>query len=285
MISTASGVRPRRSVLYMPASNPRAVEKARTLACDAVILDLEDAVAPDMKEAARAAVLETLKTGGFGHREVAVRVNGFGTFWIADDFAAIAAAKPDAIVVPKVDSASQAAEAVQLAGGVPVWAMIESPRAVLDADRIAAVAGVTALVAGMADFAKDIGAKPGADRIELLYALQRILIAARAEGRVALDGVHADIGDAEGLEIACRQGAAMGFDGKTLIHPSQIEPANRAFSPDPAAIEEARGLIAAHEAARAEGKGVTTYKGRMVEALHVETARRLLAFAEAIAAR
>ena len=278
-------LRPRRSALYMPGSNPRAVAKARSLPCDAVILDLEDAVAPDMKDAARGAVLAELTARGFGHREVTVRVNGFGTPWMAEDFAAVAAAKPDAIVVPKVDSVDQAAEAVRLAAGVPVWAMIESPRAVLDADKIAAVAGVTGLVAGMADFAKDIGARPGADRLELLYALQRILIAARAAGIVALDGVHADIGDLDGLEVACRQGAAMGFDGKTLIHPNQIEAANRAFSPDPAAIDEARGLIAAHEAARAEGKGVTTYNGRMVEALHVEAARRLLAFAEAIQGR
>lgn len=278
-------LRPRRSALYMPGSNPRAVAKARSLPCDAVILDLEDAVVPDMKDAARGAVLAELKAGGFGNREVTVRVNGFGTPWMADDFAAVAAAKPHAIVVPKVDCVDQAAEAVRLAAGVPVWTMIESPRAVLDADKIAAVAGVTALVAGMADFAKDIGARPGADRLELLYALQRILIAARAAGIVALDGVHADIGDLEGLEIACRHGAAMGFDGKTLVHPNQIEPANRAFSPDPGAIHEARGLIAAHEAARAEGKGVTTYQGRMVEALHVEAARRLLAFAEAIQGR
>jgi citrate lyase beta subunit len=280
-----TAVRPRRSVLYMPASNPRAIEKARSLACDAVILDLEDAVAPDAKASARAAAVEALKAGGFGHREVAIRVNGFGTPWFADDFAAAVAVVPDAIVVPKVDSSDQAAEAVRLAFGVPVWAMIESPRAVLDADRIAAVDGVAALVAGMADFAKDIGARPGVDRVELLYALQRMLIAARAAGIVALDGVHADIGDLAGLEIACRQGAAMGYDGKTLVHPSQIEPANRAFSPTPDAIEEARGLIAAHETARAEGRGVTTYNGRMVEVLHVEAARRLLAFAEAIAGR
>jgi citrate lyase beta subunit len=280
-----TAVRPRRSALYMPSSNPRALEKARSLDCDTVILDLEDAVAPDAKESARAAVVETLKAGGFGHREVTVRVNGFGTRWMADDFAAVVAAKPDAIVVPKVDSADQAAEAVRMAGGLPVWAMIESPRAVLDADKVAAVDGVTALLAGMADFAKDIGAKPGVDRVELLYALQRMLIAARAAGIVALDGVHADIHDLDGLKVACRQGAAMGFDGKTIVHPNQIEPANRAFSPDPADVEEARGLIAAHEAARAEGKGVTTYKGRMVEVLHVESARRLLAYAEAIERR
>ena len=274
--------RPRRTALYMPGSNPRAIEKARSLPCDAVILDLEDAVAPDAKVAARDAVLAALAFGGFGHREVTVRVNGFGTPWMVEDFARVAAGRPDAIVVPKVDTPEQAAEAVRLAAGVPVWAMIESPRAVLDADRIAAVDGVTALLAGMADFAKDIGARPGIDRLEILYALQRMLIAARAAGIVALDGVHADIHDLAGLEVACRQGAAMGFDGKTLVHPNQIEPANRAFSPDPAAIDEARGLIAAHEAALGEGRGVTTHNGRMVEVLHVEAARRLLAFADVI---
>lgn len=277
--------RPRRSVLYMPASNPRAIEKARSLDCDAVILDLEDAVAPDAKPAARAAAVEAIRAGGFGHREMAIRVNGFGTDWMGDDLAAAVAARPDAIVVPKVDSEAQAREAVRLAGGIPIWAMIESPRAVLDCDRIAAVEGVAALIAGMADFAKELGARPGPDRLELIYALQRMLIAARAAGIAALDGVHADIQDLDGLAIACRQGAAMGFDGKTLVHPSQVEPANRAFSPDSAAIDDARGLIAAHEAARAAGRGVTTYRGRMIEVLHVAAARRLLAFADAIAAR
>ena len=277
--------RPRRSVLYMPASNSRAIEKARGLDCDAVILDLEDAVAPDAKPAARAAAVEAIRAGGFGHREMAIRVNGFGTEWMDEDFAAAAAARPAAIVVPKVDSAAQAQEAVRRAGGIAVWAMIESPRAVLDCDRIAAVDGVAALLAGMADFAKDVGARPGVDRLELMYALQRMLIAARAAGIVALDGVHADIQDLDALDVACRQGAAMGYDGKTLVHPNQIEAANRAFSPDPAAIEDARGLIAAHDAAKAEGRGVTTFNGRMVEVLHVAAARRLLAFADAIAAR
>jgi citrate lyase beta subunit len=277
--------RPRRSVLFLPASNPRAIEKSRTLACDAVILDLEDAVAPDAKVAARDAAAAAVAVGGFGHREVAIRVNGVGTGWMADDFAAAVAVRPDAIVIPKVDSAEQAAEAVRLAGGIPVWAMIESPRALLSVDRIAATAGVSSLVAGTADLAKDLRARPGRDRTELVYALQRILIAARAAGIAALDGVHADFSDAYGFEVACEQGAAMGFDGKTLIHPNQIEPANRAFAPDPAAIEEAQGLIAAHEAARLEGKGVATFRGRMIEALHVESAHRLLAFADAILGR
>ncbi|MFC3713010.1 HpcH/HpaI aldolase/citrate lyase family protein [Sphingoaurantiacus capsulatus] len=273
--------RPRRSVLYMPASNPRALEKARSLGCDAVILDLEDAVAPDAKEAARAAAVAAVREGGFGRRELAIRVNGFGTPWMADDFAAAVAARPNAIVVPKVDSEAQAVEAVRLAYGIPVWAMIESPKSLIAVERIAAVEGVTALIAGMADFAKDLRAKPGRDRLELMYALQRMLVAARAAGIVALDGIHADIPDLDALDIACKQGAAMGFDGKTLVHPNQIEAANRAYSPDPAAIAEAEGLIAAFEAGQAEGKGVTTYNGRMVEVLHVAEARRLLAFAEA----
>lgn len=277
--------RPRRSVLYMPASNPRAIEKARSLDCDAVILDLEDAVAPDAKQMARAAAVDAVRNRGFGHRELAIRVNGFGTEWMPDDFAAAVAARPDAIVVPKVDSEAQAQDAVQLAFGIPVWAMIESPRALLACDRIAAVEGVSALVAGTADFAKELGARPGRDRLELLYMLQRLLVAARAAGLVALDGVHADLQDLGALETACQQGAALGFDGKTLVHPNQIDAANRAFSPDPAAVEDARGLIAAHEAAQAEGRGVTTYRGRMIEVLHVDSARRLLAFADAIAAR
>jgi citrate lyase beta subunit len=275
----------RRSVLYLPAANPRAVEKAKGLGCDAVILDLEDAVAPELKADARAAAVAAVKAKDFGHRELIVRVNGFGTPWMADDFAAIVAAGPDAIQVPKIDSAEQAAEAVRMAQGLPVWAMIESPRAVLSAEHIVAVEGVTCVVGGLADLAKDLGAKPGADRAEISYAVQKILVAARAFGRVALDGVHASIHDLEGLEIAAKQGAAMGYDGKTLVHPGQIEIANRAFSPSEEALADAQGLLDAHATAQAEGKGVTTFKGKMVEVLHVVEAKKLLAFAEAIAAR
>lgn len=280
-----SSLRPRRSLLFLPAANARAIEKARTLSCDVVILDLEDAVAPDAKVEARQAARAAVEAGGFGHREVAIRVNGLGTRWSDADFEAAVAAGADAIVVPKVESADEAARAVALACGRPVWLMIETPRGVLAADRIAGVDGVAAIVAGTSDLAKDLGATPGPDRLPLLYSLSRMVVAARAYGRLAFDGVHLAIGDSDGLRAVCVQGAAMGFDGKTLIHPSQIEIANQAFAPDEAAIEEARGIIAANEAALAEGKGVTTYRGKLVESLHVEGARRLLALADTIAAR
>lgn len=278
-------IRPLRSVLYLPASNPRAVEKARTLDCDAVILDLEDAVAPDAKPDARHAAVEAAKAGGFGHRLLAIRVNALSTPWGRDDFAAASTAPVDAIVVPKVDSPAQAAEAVAAAGGKPVWAMIESPRAVIDVAQIAATPGLAALVAGTADLAKDLRARAGNDRLPFLFALSAMLNAARAYGVVALDGIHADIQDLEGVEQTSRQGAELGFDGRTIVHPSHIEPANRAYAPSLEAVENARGLIAAHEQAEAEGRGVTTYKGRLVEVLHVAEARRLLAFAEAISRR
>ncbi|MCA3255359.1 MAG: CoA ester lyase [Alphaproteobacteria bacterium] len=277
--------RPRRSALYLPASNARAVEKAKTLDCDVVILDLEDAVAPDMKVEARAAAVAAVESRSFGHRELIVRINGFGTPWMDDDMAAIVAAKPDGVQVPKIDTPQQAAEAVRMARDLPLWAMIESPRAVLAAGDIAGVEGVFSIVGGLADLAKDLKATPGPDRTELLYAIQAILVAARAHGRIALDGVHTDIHDLDGLARAAAQGAAMGYDGKTVVHPSHIEAANRAFSPSPQAIEDARGLLAAHEAAKAEGRGVTTFKGKMVEVLHVAEAKRMLAFADAIAAR
>ena len=280
-----SSVRPRRSVLYLPASNARAIEKARGLDCDCVILDLEDAVAPDAKPDARASAVAAIRAGGWGHRELIVRINGFGTPWMLDDFAAITAAKPDAVQVPKIDSVEQATEAVRLAAGLPVWAMIESPRAVLTAEHIVAVDGVSCVVSGLADLAKDLGATPGADRFELTYAIQKILLAARASGRVALDGVTADIRDTAGHALACRQGAAMGYDGKTLVHPDQIAAANAAFAPDAEAIAYAHGLVAAHEAAAADGRGVTTFKGKMVEVLHVAEAKRLLTFAGALAKR
>lgn len=280
-----SSVRPRRSVLYLPASNARAIEKARGLDCDCVILDLEDAVAPDAKPDARAAAITAIQAGGWGHRELIVRINGFGTPWMFDDFAAVIAARPDAVQVPKIDTPDQAAEAVRLAGGLPVWAMVESPRAVLSAEHIAAVPGVTCIVAGLADLAKDLGARPGPERHELSYAIQKILLSARASGRIALDGVTADIRDSAGHAVACQQGASMGYDGKTLVHPDQIAAANAAYAPDDEAIAHAEGLVAAHEAAAAEGRGVTTFKGKMVEVLHVAEAKRLLAFAGALAKR
>lgn len=275
--------RPLRSLLYLPASNPRAVAKARTLDADAVILDLEDAVAPDAKPAARDAAAAAVREGGWGARAVIVRVNGLSTSWGADDFAALAGLELLAVQVPKVDGPADAAAAVAAAGGLPVFAMIETPRGVLSADAIAAVPGVTALVAGMADLAKELRARPGPDRVPLLYALSRIVLAARASGILAFDGVFTAIHDLAGLEAEARQGLALGFDGKTLVHPGQIEATNRVFSPSPEELAEAAAVIAAYEAGLAAGTGVTTLRGRMVEVLHVAEARRLLATAAAIA--
>lgn len=274
--------RAHRSVLYLPAANARAIEKARTLDADVVILDLEDAVAPDAKPAARDAAVEAVKSGGWGRRAVAIRVNGIGTNWYEADFLAVKAAKPAAVVVPKVNSAAEAAEAVRLAGGVPVWAMIETPRGVQAVDAIADTPGVAALVVGAADLEKDLGCRVGPVRAEIQYALQRVVIAARAAGIMAFDAMYPDIKDMEGLEAVTLQGRALGFDGKTLIHPTQIETANRVFSPSAAEVEQAHRIVAAFEAAKADGKGVATLDGKIVEVLHAAQARELIAFAESI---
>lgn len=274
--------RPLRSILYLPAANARAIEKARTLASDAVILDLEDAVAPEAKPGARDAAIAAAAAGGWGRRLLLVRVNGLATEWGHADLAAAATAPFDAVVVPKVDNAAEAADAVARAGGKPVWPMIETPRGVLAAAPIAATPGVEALVAGMADLAKDLGARPGPDRLPLLYALSHIVLAARAADILAFDGVYTAIGDDAGFAAEARHGAALGFDGKTLIHPTQIDAANAVFGPDPAEVAAARHMVAAWDAARAEGKGIITLDGKMVEHLHVETARRLIARAELV---
>lgn len=275
--------RAHRSVLYLPAANARAIEKARTLDADVVILDLEDAVAPDAKPVARDAAVEAVKSGGWGRRAVAIRVNGIGTNWYEADFLAVKAAKPAAVVVPKVNSAAEAAEAVRLAGGVPVWAMIETPRGVQAVDAIADTPGVAALVVGAADLEKDLGCRVGPVRGEIQYALQRVVIAARAAGIMAFDAMYPDIKDMEGLEAVTLQGRALGFDGKTLIHPAQIETANRVFSPSVVEVEQAHRIVAAFEAAKADGKGVATLDGKIVEVLHAAQARDLIAFAESIA--
>jgi citrate lyase beta subunit len=270
---------PWRSLLYLPASNARAVEKARGLAADAVILDLEDAVAPEAKTDARSAAVAAV-ADGFGGRPVGIRVNGFGTGWCEADFAAVAASAAAFLVVPKIDGAEDAARAVALAEGKPLFAMIETPRAVQRVDAIADVAGVAALLAGFADLQKDLRAKPGPDRAPLLYAASRIVMAARASGLLAFDGVFTGIGDAAGLAREARQAVELGFDGKSCIHPSQIDGVNRAFSPDAEAVAHARGLVEAHARAMAEGKAVATFKGRMVELLHVAEAKRTLRLAE-----
>jgi citrate lyase subunit beta/citryl-CoA lyase len=288
-------IRPRRSVLYMPGSNARAIEKAKTLACDAVILDLEDSVAPDAKEAARDQVAAAVKAGGFGRREVFVRVNGIDTPWHADDLSAAAHAAPDAIVVPKISNP----QTVELIGrrlldmGTPhktrVWAMIETPLAIFNILAIAAEARdsetrLDGFVLGTNDLAKETRAKLVPGRAPMLPWLSNCVLAARHHGIEILDGVYNDIGDAQGFAAECRQGVELGFDGKTLIHPSQIEPCNAAFSPSDEEVAQARKMIAAFELPENKNKGVVSIDGRMVERLHAEMARRTVSIADAIAA-
>ncbi len=281
--------RPRRSALYVPGSNARALEKARSLAADVLILDLEDAVAPSAKDEARRLVVAAIAQGGYGHREVAVRANGLGAPWGAADLAALARAGADAVLLPKVEQAAEvlaARSALDEAGGpadLPLWCMVETPRGVLGAPAIAGASPrVACLVAGTNDLVKDLRARHTPGRAEVLTSLSLVLLAARAHGLAALDGVHLDLADDAGFEAACRQGRDLGFDGKTLVHPRTIDAANRIFSPDEREVEEARRIIAAHAAAEASGKGVAVVDGRLVEALHVANARRVIALAEAI---
>jgi citrate lyase subunit beta/citryl-CoA lyase len=282
---------PRRSVLYMPGANERALEKAKGLEADALIFDLEDAVAPDAKAEARDRVCAAVAGGGYGRRELTIRVNGLDTEWHADDVAAVAKAGPAGMVVPKINSVDdlQAVEKALEAGGAPdhtrIWAMLETPIAMLDAHRIAASSErLAVLVMGTNDLAKELQAEHVPGRQPLLTGLQLCLLAARATGKVILDGVYNDIKDAEGFEAECVQGRQLGFDGKTLIHPSQLEPANRVFAPDAEQLEKAREIVAAFEEATAAGKGVVTVGGRMIENLHVAQAQRAIAQAEAIEA-
>jgi len=285
-------VRPRRSVLYMPGSNARALEKARTLPADGLILDLEDAVAPAAKAEARARVVGVLARGGYGDRETVVRVNGPSTPWGADDLAAAARSGADAVLLPKVEGAEEvrAAERALDAAGAPeslrLWCMIETPRGVLAAPEIAAATPrLACLVAGTSDLVKDLRARHTPGRAEVLASLSLVVLAARASGLAALDGVHLDLADDAGFEAACRQGRDLGFDGKTLIHPKTIDAANRAFAPAAEEVAAARRIIDAHAEAERAGSGVVVVDGRLVEALHVEEARRTVALAEAIAAR
>jgi citrate lyase subunit beta/citryl-CoA lyase len=288
----APPVRPRRSVLYLPGSNARALEKARGLPADALVLDLEDAVAPAAKEEARARVVEALARGGFAPREVVIRVNGPATPWGAGDLAAAARSGADGVLLPKVEDAAsvRAAEEGLARAGAPaplaLWAMIETPRGVLAASAIAgATPRLACLVAGTSDLVKDLGARQVPDRTPVLASLSLILLAARAHGLAALDGVHLDLDDARGLVRACAQGRDLGFDGKTLVHPRQIEAANRAFAPTAEEVALAIRIVEAHREAGARGEGVTVVDGRLVEALHVEAARRLIALDQAVRAR
>jgi citrate lyase subunit beta / citryl-CoA lyase len=283
-------VRLRRSVLFVPGSNAHALEKARTLPADALIFDLEDAVAPSAKEEARRLVLGTLTGGGFGHRERIVRVNGLGTPWGRADLDAAARAATDAVLLPKIESAADvrtAERVLEEAGApphLPLWCMIETPRGVLSAGEIAAATPrLACLVVGTTDLVKDLRARATPARIEVLTSLSLVLLAARANGLAAIDGVHLDLQDGTGFEARCLQGRDLGFDGKTLIHPKTIEAANRIFAPTEAEVSAARRIIEAHAAAVAGGKGVTVIDGKLVEALHVAEARRTVALAEAIA--
>ncbi|MGY5124989.1 HpcH/HpaI aldolase/citrate lyase family protein [Streptomyces nigrescens] len=285
-------LRPRRSVLYMPGANERALEKAKSLPADALILDLEDAVAPDAKADARKRVAAAAASGEYGYREVTIRVNGPGTAWHADDLRAAAEAGPDAVVVPKVDSADTVREVERAleAAGAPdrtaIWAMVETPRAMLDARAVAAASErLTVLVMGTNDLAKELHAEHVPGRAPLLTGLSLALLAARDTGKAILDGVYNDVKNAEGFEAECVQGRQFGFDGKTLIHPSQVEPCNRAFAPSADQVAHAQKIIDAFDEATREGRGVVTVDGRMIENLHVEDARRILALAEAIAGR
>lgn len=283
--------RPRRSALYMPASNAKAIEKARTLDCDAVILDLEDAVAPEAKETARAQALEAVKAGGFGRREVIVRCNGLDTPWGADDLAAAAAAGPDAILVPKVNDAADVAAYDAAIKGAPdktrLWAMIETCRSVFRLDEIAAASKSTRLsawVMGTNDLAKEMRARQTPGREPFNAALGLAVAAARAYGLVILDGVYNDIDNDAGLEAICEQGVDFGFDGKTLIHPRQVEICNRVFSPSAGDVAFARAVIAAFALPENAGKGAIRVEGRMAELLHLAQAQRLVAVDEAITA-
>lgn len=283
-------IRPRRSVLYMPGSNARALEKAKTLAADALILDLEDAVAPDAKDSARDQVVTAVRTG-FGKREVIVRINALDSEWGDRDLLAVAAAKPDAVLIPKVQTArdihrvEHRLQHVPEAAAIAIWAMIETPQAILDIKGIAGAGGrLACLVMGTNDLIKEMGGRHTKDRTNLAAALSLTVLAARAHGLAAIDGVHNDIADMDGFANACAQGRSFGFDGKTVIHPEQIKPANAAFAPSEAEIAAAHKLIAAFELPENRDKGAIKLDGHMVERLHAETARRVVALADAIAA-
>lgn len=286
----APSARPRRSVLYMPGANTRALEKARGLPADGLIFDLEDAVAPDAKLQARANACQAAASGSYGMREIVIRANGLDTQWGKDDIAAIAKSGADAVLVPKVESAETVRQVVALleAVGAPaamsVWCMMETPLGMLQAQQVAAAhPRLACLVMGTNDLVKDLHARPTQDRAPLITGLGLALLAARAYGLAALDGVYNDIANVEGFKAACSQGRDMGFDGLTLIHPSQIEPCNQVFAPSEAEVAQARKIIAAFAAAKAQGKGVVTIDGRMVEELHVRQAERAVAMADAIA--
>jgi len=286
-----TSIRPRRSVLYMPGSNARALEKARTLPADALILDLEDAVAPDAKGIARQQVCDAVKAHGFGKREIIIRVNGLATPWGEADLSAAAAAKPDAILVPKISSPRDLHVIEEhlvrhhADRGIAVWAMVETPIAILNVGAIAASGGrLACFVMGTNDLIKEIRGFHTQDRANLSAALSLSVLAARANGIAVIDGVYNDIQNEAGFKATCEQAKSFGFDGKTLIHPSQVEPCNAVFAPSAEEVEAARKLIAAFELPENKGKGAIKLDGRMAELLHAEIARGTVAMADAIAA-
>ncbi len=280
----SAGARPRRSTLYMPGSNARALDKARGLDADVLLFDLEDSVAPAAKQTARGLVVAALREGGYGHRKLIVRVNGAETEWGEDDIRAIAGAGADGILLPKVSDAKWCALPCA------AWCMMETPGAMLRAAEIAgeiaaASPRLGALVMGTTDLTQALGGRATPDRLAVLPSLGLCLLAARAHGLAALDGVHMDLSDDAGLKAACQQGRDLGFDGKTLIHPKTLAAANQIFAPAAADLEWARCVIEAHKDAEAKGAGVTLLDGKLIESLHVTEAERLLALAAAIAER
>lgn len=285
-------IRPRRSLLYMPGSNPRALDKARTLPADGLILDMEDSVAPDAKQLAREQIGAALAAGGYGHRELIVRINALSTEWGAQDVQAISrfATAPDAVLIPKIDTASDVVEAIsafESAGcpdSVAMWIMAETPLCILNIAEVAAAhPRLKGMVMGTSDLSKDTRVRHTPDRLGFITALNLCVYAARAHGQTIIDGVQLDLQNEELLRASCKQGRDLGFDGKSLIHPNQIAAANAAFAPDAAEIAAAHEIIAAFEQAKAQGKGVVVVNGRLVENLHVEEAQRQLALAAAIA--
>lgn len=285
----AATIRPRRSMLYMPGSNARALEKGRTLAADALILDLEDAVAPDAKETARRRIVEALSAGGYGQREILVRTNGLDSEWGQDDIAAMAKSGADAILLPKVESAEmvRAAEEIMADHGAPaglaIWCMIETPLGVLHAEEIAwGSRRMGGFVMGTSDLAKDLHCLHTPGRLPFVTSLSLCILAARAHGLAILDGVHLDLADDQGFAESCRQGLEFGFDGKTLIHPRTIEVANEVFAPSADEVAWSEKIIAAHEEATKAGQGVVVVDGRLIENLHVEDAKRVVRLAAMI---
>lgn len=274
-------IRPRRSMLYVPGDKARALEKARDLPVDGILFDLEDAVSPENKQLARETLAAALSAGEYGPRELILRVSGAD---VAEDFALAERLPIHGVLLPKVEDVAVLERAAARTRH-PLWCMIETPLGVLRAADIAAMPRVAGLVAGTNDLNKELHARHRPDRAPLLPSLALMLLAARAHGRVALDGVHLDLDDLEGFETVCRQGLEMGFDGKTLVHPRTVDIANRVFAPDPEEVANARAVVAAWAQARAKGMGVARIDGRMVEQLHVDEAERLLALADAIAER